>query len=44
MRKVPLGRSDLSVSPIGFGAMGLAEFYGEPLSNVEAEKVLDAAV
>ena len=24
--------------------MGLAEFYGEALSNLEAEKVLDAAL
>ncbi len=44
MRKVPLGKSDLSVSRLGFGAMGLAEFYGEALSNAEAEKVLDAAL
>lgn len=43
MRKVQLGKSGLSVSPIGFGAMGLAEFYGEPLSNAAAEKLLDAA-
>lgn len=44
MRKVPLGRSGLSVSRLGFGCMGLAEFYGEALSNAEAEKVLDAAL
>lgn len=44
MRKVPLGKSGLSVSRLGFGAMGLSEFYGEALSNAEAEKVLDAAL
>jgi aryl-alcohol dehydrogenase-like predicted oxidoreductase len=43
MRKVPLGRSGLSVSHLGFGCMGLAEFYGEGLSNAAAESVLDAA-
>lgn len=44
MKKVPLGRSGLSVSRLGFGCMGLAEFYGEAVSNAEAEKVLDAAL
>lgn len=44
MRKAPLGKSGLSVSRLGFGCMGLAEFYGEALSNAEAEKVLDAAL
>jgi aryl-alcohol dehydrogenase-like predicted oxidoreductase len=44
MRKVPLGKSGLSVSRLGYGAMGLAEFYGDALSNAEAEGVLDAAV
>ncbi|MFZ5618354.1 MAG: aldo/keto reductase, partial [Pseudomonadota bacterium] len=43
MRKVMLGKSGLSVSRLGFGCMGLAEFYGEALSAGEAEKVLDAA-
>lgn len=43
MKKVPLGRSSMTVSQLGFGAMGLSEFYGEALSNAEAEKVLDAA-
>lgn len=44
MRMVPLGNSGLSVSRLGFGCMGLAEFYGEALSNAEAEKILDAAL
>lgn len=44
MRKVPLGKSGLTVSQLGYGAMGLAEFYGEALSSADAEKVLDAAL
>lgn len=44
MRKVSLGKSGLTVSQLGFGCMGLAEFYGEALSNAEAEKVLDATL
>jgi aryl-alcohol dehydrogenase-like predicted oxidoreductase len=44
MRKVPLGRSGIAVSRLGFGCMGLAEFYGEALSNKEAENVLEAAL
>ncbi|MEZ5893883.1 MAG: aldo/keto reductase [Parvularculaceae bacterium] len=42
MRKVPLGRSGLKVSRLGFGCMGLAEFYGDAVSTAEAEKVLEA--
>ncbi|MEE2690996.1 MAG: aldo/keto reductase [Pseudomonadota bacterium] len=44
MRTVPLGKSGLIVSRIGFGCMGLAEFYGKALSNKEAEAVLDGAL
>lgn len=44
MRKAPLGKSGLFVSRLGYGAMGLAEFYGAPLSNAEAERVLEAAL
>lgn len=43
MRMVPLGKTSLSISRLGFGCMGLAEFYGEALSNAEAEKILDGA-
>lgn len=43
MKKVPLGNSGLSVSRMGFGCMGLAEFYGEALSAGDAEKMLEAA-
>lgn len=44
MRKVPLGRSGLEVSRLGFGCMGLAEFYGDPLSDREAEKLLEGVL
>ena len=44
MQKVALGKSGLKVSRLGLGCMGLAEFYGDALSNAEAEKVLDAAL
>ncbi|MFQ5561960.1 MAG: aldo/keto reductase [Parvularculaceae bacterium] len=44
MKKVKLGRSGMEVSRIGFGCMGLAEFYGAALGDAEAEKVLDAAL
>lgn len=44
MRKVSLGRSGLEVSRLGFGCMGLAEFYGDALSNDEAEKLLEGAL
>lgn len=43
MKSVPLGKSGLSVSRIGFGCMGLAEFYGEALSDKEADAVLEGA-
>jgi aryl-alcohol dehydrogenase-like predicted oxidoreductase len=43
MRKVPLGRSGLNVSRLGFGCMGLAEFYGPGLGAAEAETLLEAA-
>ncbi len=44
MLNVPLGGSGLNVSRIGFGCMGLAEFYGDALSDAEAEAILDAAL
>ena len=44
MQNVPLGGSGLNVSRIGFGCMGLAEFYGDALSNDAAETILDAAL
>lgn len=44
MLNVPLGGSGLNVSRIGFGCMGLAEFYGDALSDAQAEAILDAAL
>lgn len=44
MRNVSLGRSGLEVSRLGFGCMGLAEFYGDPLSNDASESLLEAAL
>jgi len=44
MRKVPLGNSGIEVSRLGYGCMGLAEFYGDPLSNKDAEAVLEGAL
>ena len=44
MQNVPLAGSCLNVSRIGFGCMGLAEFYGDALSNAAAEAILDAAL
>lgn len=43
MKSVKLGQSNLSVSRIGFGCMGLAEFYGEALADKEADAVLEGA-
>ncbi|WP_411819084.1 aldo/keto reductase [Hyphococcus formosus] len=44
MRKVGLGQSGIQVSRLGFGCMGLAEFYGDAVSNNEAESLLEAAL
>ncbi len=44
MEKIPLGRSGLEISRLGFGCMGLAEFYGDALANADAEKLLDQAL
>lgn len=44
MKKIPLGRSGLEISRLGFGCMGLAEFYGDALAHADAEKLLDQAL
>ncbi len=44
MRKVSLGRSGLEVSRLGFGCMGLAEFYGDALSNKASEELLEGVL
>lgn len=44
MKKIPLGRSGMEISRLGFGCMGLAEFYGDALAHADAEKLLDQAL
>ena len=44
MRNVALGRSGLEVSRLGFGCMGLAEFYGDPAPQDRVDAVLGAAI
>ena len=44
MRKIALGRSGMEVSRLGFGCMGLAEFYGAPASQEQVDEVLTAAL
>jgi aryl-alcohol dehydrogenase-like predicted oxidoreductase len=39
-----LGQSEISVSAIGLGCMGLSEFYGEPMPASEAINLLHRAV
>jgi aryl-alcohol dehydrogenase-like predicted oxidoreductase len=39
-----LGQSGISVSAIGFGCMGLSEFYGQPTQESEAINLLHRAV
>ena len=44
MHKRKLGKSNLEVSAIGFGCMGLNSGYGHPLSKEDAIKLIrDAA-
>ncbi len=43
MKKVTLGKSDLLVSQLGFGAMGMSEFYGAR-NDAESIKTLHAAI
>jgi aryl-alcohol dehydrogenase-like predicted oxidoreductase len=44
MRRVELGKTGLEIGRIGFGAMGLSEFYGPPFSDAESLRVLHEAV
>ena len=40
----PLGRSEIRVSPVGLGCMGLSEFYGAPTPEADAIRLLHDAV
>ncbi len=44
MQNRPLGKSPLSVQPIGLGCMGFSEFYGNPTDEKDAIATLHAAV
>src|SRR5579863_7620578 len=44
MQKRKLGNSDLEVSAIGFGCMGLSANYGPPTERQEGIKIIRAAV
>jgi len=39
-----LGRTDLHVSAVGLGCMGMSEFYGPPMEEKEGVELLHAAV
>jgi aryl-alcohol dehydrogenase-like predicted oxidoreductase len=40
----PLGRTEIRVSPVGLGCMGLSEFYGAPTPEADAIRLLHDAV
>lgn len=39
-----LGRTEITVSPVGLGCMGMSEFYGPAMDESEAERFLHEAV
>jgi aryl-alcohol dehydrogenase-like predicted oxidoreductase len=44
MQKRPLGHTQWQLNPIGFGCMGLSEFYGPPIEPNAAIKLLHQAI
>jgi len=44
MKKRALGRSELEVSALGFGCMGLNTTYGQPLDHADGVRMIQAAV
>ena len=44
MQKRKLGNSNLEVSAMGYGAMGLSAVYGQPLPRADAITIIRAAV
>lgn len=44
MKHTTLGRTDIQISRLGYGCMGLAEFYGDASSQAAVDAVLDAAL
>ncbi len=39
-----LGNSDIEISPIGLGCMGLSEFYGQPASEKQGCELINHAL
>src|SRR5438034_9163770 len=44
MEKRKLGKSNLEVSALGYGCMGLSAMYGQPLPRAEGIRIIRAAV
>ncbi|MCF7807045.1 MAG: aldo/keto reductase [Candidatus Marinimicrobia bacterium] len=44
MKQHKLGHSDIEISSVGLGCMGLSEFYGEPAEESEAIRLLHQAL
>ena len=44
MNKRQLGSTDIYITPIGLGCMGLSEFYGPPADKAFAIKLLHEAI
>jgi aryl-alcohol dehydrogenase-like predicted oxidoreductase len=44
MKKRKLGKSNLEVSALGYGCMGLSAMYGQPLPRPDGIRIIRAAV